>query len=252
VLKVADVAAGYGRFSVLRGINLTVPLGDFRLIIGPNGAGKTTLLRTLFGLVKPAQGTIKLCDRDITGLQPRTLLDLGIAYTPQQSSIFPHLTVQDNLEMGLFQVSNPDPTTIESVFERFEALARRRTARAQTLSGGERRLLEIARALMIKPRLLLLDEPSLGLSPLMMERVLTELSTINSKGVTVILVEQRVKAAAAVAKSISVMRLGRLVQEGQAKDARDPRWLADALYGSGEAADMAAYPRLKTSKGSAT
>ena len=234
MLNIKNLHAGYGRFLVLRGLNLTVPDGDFRLIIGPNGAGKTTLLRALFGLLKPAQGVVSLYDREITGLPARNLLDLGIAYTPQQSSIFPQLTVQDNLEMGLFQVSSPDSKMIENIFDRFDLLARRRTARAQTLSGGERRLLELARALMSKPKLLLLDEPSLGLSPVIMDRVLREVSEINSTGVTVILVEQRVKAAAAVAKSISVMRLGQVVQEGMASDARDARWLKNALYGSEE------------------
>jgi branched-chain amino acid transport system ATP-binding protein len=234
MLTLDRVGAGYGRFTVLRNVSTSIAAGDFRVIIGPNGAGKTTLLRTVFGMLQPSEGSIMLDGKNITGLPPRALLDLGVAYVPQQPSIFPQLTVQDNLEMGLFQVARPDPTAISGIFERFELLARRRYTPAQALSGGERRLLELARALMIRPRLLLLDEPSMGLSPVMMGRVLGEVAQINAAGVTVVLVEQRVKAAAAIAKSISVLRLGHIVQEGTAAQANDAQWLADAIYGSNE------------------
>lgn len=232
MLRLDDICAGYGRFTVLQGISTLISDGDFRVIIGPNGAGKTTLLRVIFGLVAPTRGNVSISGTNITGAAPRNLLDLGIAYVPQQPSIFPQLSVQDNLEMGLFQVAQPDPRAISAIFDRFELLARRRTTQAQALSGGERRLLELARALMTKPRLLMLDEPSLGLSPIMMERVLQELVQINADGVTVLLVEQRVKVAVAAAKSISVMRLGRIVQEGTSTDAKNPKWLADAIYGA--------------------
>jgi ABC-type branched-subunit amino acid transport system ATPase component len=234
MLKLDNICAGYGRFTVLSGVMMDVVEGDFRVIVGPNGAGKTTLLRTMFGMVKPTQGKIYLDGQDVTGMQPRALLDRGVAYVPQQPSIFPQLSVQDNLEMGLFQVAHPDPRAISDIFGRFELLARRRNTQAQALSGGERRLLELARALMIRPRLLLLDEPSLGLSPVLMDRMLREIEQINKEGVTVVLVEQRIKAAAAIAKSISVLRLGRVVQEGKAVEANDPKWLADAIYGSNE------------------
>ena len=173
-------------------------------------------------------------------MPPRALLDRGVAYVPQQSSIFPRLTVRDNLEMGLFQVERADPAAIDGIFERFDLLARRRDTHAQALSGGERRLLELARALMIRPKVLLLDEPSLGLSPVMMERVLGEVAEINRQGVTVLLVEQRVKAALTVAKTVSVLRLGTIVQEGTKSDAADPKWLADAIYGSNEPVQVSA------------
>jgi branched-chain amino acid transport system ATP-binding protein len=234
MLKIEDLWAGYGRFNVLRGMSTELCAGDFRVVIGPNGAGKTTLLRTIFGLVRPASGRISLAGQDITGRAPRQLLDSGMAYVPQQPSIFPQLTVQDNLEMGLFQVRRPDANVVSNILDRFDLLARRRTTQAQALSGGERRLLELARALMTRPRILMLDEPSLGLSPVMMERVLRELVRINAEGVTILLVEQRVKAAAAVAKSLSVLRLGRIAQEGSAADAADTKWLGEALYGSNE------------------
>lgn len=234
MLKLDEIYAGYGRFTVLQGISTQIADGDFRVIIGPNGAGKTTLLRAIFGIVKPSRGSVSLAGADVTGAPPRRLLDSGVAYVPQQPSIFPQLSVQDNLELGLFQVSNPNSQMISEVFDRFELLARRRTTKAAALSGGERRLLELARALMIKPRLLMLDEPSLGLSPVMMERVLRELVQINAEGVTILLVEQRVKAAIAVAKSISVIRLGRIVKEASTAEASDPKWLANAIYGADE------------------
>ncbi len=236
MLEIRDVAAGYGRFTVLRGVSTRVAAGDFRVVIGPNGAGKTTLLRTVFGLLRPSAGRVHLDGKDVTGLSPRALLDLGVAYVPQQPSIFPQLTVRDNLEMGLYQVAKPDRSVVGAMLERFELLGRRRDTPARALSGGERRLLELARALMIRPRLLMLDEPSLGLSPVMMNRVLDEVASINASGVTVLRVEQRVKAAAAIARSISVLRLGTIVQEGSAAEAADPQWLAAAIYGAAEAA----------------
>ena len=236
MLEIEKLSAGYGPFAVLREVSTRVGAGDFRVVIGPNGAGKTTLLRTVFGLLKPSAGRVRFDGRDVTGLAPRALLDLGVAYVPQQPSIFPQLSVRDNLEMGLYQVARPDPSVVGAMLERFELLGRRRDTPARALSGGERRLLELARALMIRPRLLLLDEPSLGLSPVMMGKVLGEVAAINASGVTVLLVEQRVKAAAAIAKSISVLRLGTIVQEGSAADAADARWLAQAIYGASEAA----------------
>ena len=234
MIRIEDISAGYGRFTVLRGVSLDVAPEQCTLLIGPNGAGKTTLLRTVFGLIRPTKGRVLYGGEDITGLPPRALLHRGIAYVPQRPSIFPRLTVHDNLEMGLFQAGRSDIKLIEGVFERFELLARRRDTQAQALSGGERRLLELARALMIKPRLLMLDEPSLGLSPVMMERVLREIAQIVEHSVTVLLVEQRVKAALAVASAVGVLRLGKIVQRGTKAEASDPSWLADAIYGSNE------------------
>ncbi len=235
-MELAGVCAGYGRFSVLHGIDLSVADGDFRLVVGPNGAGKTTMLRSIFGIVRPTAGRILVGSGDVTHASPRELLDHGIAYVPQEPSIFPHLTVADNLEMGLFQTGirgKAAEDAIRKVFERFENLARRKDVAARTLSGGERRLLELARALMIKPRMLLLDEPSLGLSPIMMDRILHEIVAINNDGVTVLLIEQRVKAVAHAAKSISILRLGRITKNGTAEQAQDDRWLASALYDEG-------------------
>jgi ABC-type branched-subunit amino acid transport system ATPase component len=231
MMKVTNLSAGYGRFPVLRGINLEIPAGDCRVVIGPNGAGKTTLLRSMFGLLSPKDGNVTYNGSDIQGLKPRTLIERGIAYVPQQPTVFPELTVDANLYMGAFYSADRD-SMVSGVYEKFPLLAKHRRTLARALSGGERRLLEIGRALMVGPKLLMLDEPSLGLSPVMMDRVLEEIVNINTNEVTVVLVEQRLRAALSVAKSVSVVRLGRLAKTGSSEEAADPDWLADALYDS--------------------
>jgi branched-chain amino acid transport system ATP-binding protein len=233
-LRLSDIWAQYGQFTVLNGIDLDVPGGDLRVIIGLNGAGKSTMAKCMFGLLKVTRGTVKLGDSDITNAPPRTLLNLGIAYVPQRPSIFPQLSVEDNLEMGLFQVQRDYGAALEGVFNRFELLARRRRTLAQALSGGERRLLEIARALMVNPRILILDEPSLGLSPRMLDTIFGEVKRINSEGVTVILIEQRIRAALTIAKSLSVLRLGRVAFSGDPQVAADPRRLSELLSTASE------------------
>lgn len=228
------VCAQYGQFKVLNGLDLEVPGGDLRVVIGLNGAGKSTMAKCMFGLLRVSPGRVTLGDRDITNATPRTLLNLGIAYVPQRPSIFPQLSVEDNLEMGLFQVRRDDRSVLEGVFDRFGLLAQRRRTLAQALSGGERRLLEIARALMVAPRILILDEPSLGLSPKMLGMIFDEIHRINGEGVTVVLIEQRIRAALTIAKSLSVLRLGRVVFTGDPREAADPRRLSELLSTASE------------------
>jgi branched-chain amino acid transport system ATP-binding protein len=228
------VCAQYGQFKVLNGLDLEVPAGDLRVVIGLNGAGKSTMAKCLFGLLKVSSGRVTLAGTDVTNASPRTLLNHGVAYVPQRPSIFPHLSVEDNLEMGLFQVRRSDRSALEKVFGRFELLAQRRRTLAQALSGGERRLLEIARALMVGPRILVLDEPSLGLSPKILGAILDEIRRINSDGVSVILIEQRIRAALTIARSLSVLRLGRVVFTGDPAEAKDPRRLSELLSTSSE------------------
>ncbi len=233
-LRITDIYAQYGQFMVLNGATIDVPTGDLRVVIGLNGAGKSTLAKCLFGLLKVTRGTIHLDERDITNASSRVLLKLGIAYVPQRPSIFPQLTVADNLEMGLFLFKGDRTAALESVFDRFQLLAQRRKTLAQALSGGERRLLEIARALMINPSILVLDEPSLGLSPKMLGMIYDETRAINGAGVTVILIEQRIRAALTIAKSLSVLRLGSVVFTGDPQAAADPRRLSELLSTSSE------------------
>lgn len=235
-IQIKDIYAQYGQFMVLNGASMTVPAGDLRVIIGLNGAGKSTLAKCLFGLLKVTRGSIHFDERDITNASSRLLLELGIAYVPQRPSIFPQLTVADNLEMGLFLSKGDRSAALEGVFSRFQSLAQRRNTLAQALSGGERRLLEIARALMINPRVLVLDEPSLGLSPKTLGMIFDETRAINEAGVTVILIEQRIRAALSIAKSLSVLRLGRVVFTGDPQAAADPQQLSELLSTSSEKA----------------
>lgn len=233
-LRIDNIYAQYGQFIVLNGATIDVPAGDLRVVIGLNGAGKSTMAKCVFGLLKVTRGTIHLGESDITNTPSRRLLELGIAYVPQRPSIFPQLTVSDNLEMGLFLSKGDRTTALENVFSRFQLLAQRRKTLAQALSGGERRLLEIARALMINPNILVLDEPSLGLSPKMLGMIFEEIQTISQAGVTVILIEQRIRAALTIAKSLSVLRLGRVAFTGDPQAATDPRQLSALLSTSTE------------------
>jgi branched-chain amino acid transport system ATP-binding protein len=230
MMKVSGLYAGYGHLEVLRQVNLDVPRGDIRIVMGPNGAGKTTLLRSLFGLLEPTAGSITYEGQTTSGIEPRGLIERGISYVPQEPSIFPQLTVDANLRMGVFYQTKPDEL-VAGVYELFPLLAKHRNSYARTLSGGERRLLEVGRSLMTRPRFLILDEPSLGLSPIMMDRVLDEITRANSGGMTILLVEQRLSAALAVGKSISILRLGQIVASGSIQQAGDSAWLANAMYG---------------------
>ncbi|MER1967534.1 ABC transporter ATP-binding protein [Castellaniella sp. GW247-6E4] len=231
-ISIKSVSAGYGKFEVLRDLSSEIPQGDCRLIIGPNGAGKTTLLRCLFGMLKIRTGDIIIDEQRVDGLGARKLLDLGVAYVPQESTVFPIMSVEDNLLMGAFQRPGMARDEVDKAFDRFPILKKRRTSQAKTLSGGERRMLEVGRALMGDPKILMLDEPSLGLSPTMMSLVLEQVSTINSMGVTVIIVEQKVKVGLKIAKNVSVLRLGSFVKEGTAAEAQNSDWLEAALYGN--------------------
>lgn len=234
ILAMQGVCAQYGQFKVLNGVDFELPPGDLRVVIGLNGAGKSTMAKCLFGLLKVSSGRVTLGGNDITNATPRTLLNHGVAYVSQRPSIFPYLSVADNLEMGLFQVRRSDRSVLDRVFGRFELLAQRRRTLAQALSGGERRLLEIARALMVEPKILVLDEPSLGLSPKILGTIFEEIRRINNDGVSVVLIEQRIRAALSIAKSLSVLRLGRIAFTGSPDEAKDPRKLAELLSTSSE------------------
>lgn len=235
-LQVKDIHAQYGQFMVLNGASMDLPAGDLRVVIGLNGAGKSTFAKCLFGLLKVTRGSVRMNGADVTNVPSRRLLELGLAYVPQRPSIFPQLSVADNLEMGLFISKGDRSAAIDGVFSRFRLLAQRRDTLAQALSGGERRLLEIARALMINPRVLILDEPSLGLSPNMLGMILDETRAINEAGVAVILIEQRIRAALTVAKTLSVLRLGRVVFTGDPQAAADPQQLSELLSTTSEQA----------------
>ena len=190
ILEVQDVVSGYGSMEVLHGVSITVEQGKVVTLLGPNGAGKTTLLRTIFGLVKPTKGKIFYKGDDITGIPPQEMARIGLCYVPQEENIFPTLTVQENLEMGAFIRKDDYTDRMEEIFSFFPDLTDRRKSRAGDLSGGMRQMLAIGRALMLNPEVLLLDEPSTGLAPVLVDHIFERIKFLNEQGVTILLVEQ--------------------------------------------------------------
>ena len=215
LLRLEDVHAGYGEIEVLRGVSADVSAGEIVSIIGANGAGKSTLLRTVFGMVKPSGGRIRLGGEDIAGLDPVTVLRRGCSYVPQGRCNFPAMSVEENLEMGAYTRNDGDVRRdIEELLARFTMLGEKRRAPAGTLSGGQQQILEIAIALLLHPRLLLIDEPSLGLDPRMVEIVFATIVAINGAGTAVLMVEQNAKQALAISHRGFVLELGRNRFEG--------------------------------------
>ncbi len=216
MLKVSGVHAFYGNIEALRGVDLEIAAGEIVTLIGANGAGKSTLLMTLCGRPRAARGQILFEGRDITGLQTYEIVRLGIAHAPEGRRIFPRMTVLENLQMGA-SVVNPAlfDNDIARVFTMFPILGQRQSQRGGTLSGGEQQMLAIARALMSRPRLLLLDEPSLGLAPLVVRQIFEAIREINERqNMTVFLVEQNAHHALRLADRGYVMQTGRIILEG--------------------------------------
>jgi branched-chain amino acid transport system ATP-binding protein len=227
LLKVQQLHAGYGKAEVLRGLDFQALAGHVVTIIGPNGAGKSTLLNSLMGLL-PSQGTIEFKGQPITDLSLEDRVMMGMALVPEKRELFGTMSVQDNLELGGFRAMRMGTAhwrgRIDEVFGLFPRLKERRTQLAGTLSGGERQMLAVGRALMSKPDLLMLDEPSLGLAPLVVRDVFSIIKTLRSTGVTILLVEQNARAALAVADHAHVLEMGELGLQGRATDlAQDPR-----------------------------
>ena len=210
-LRVSDLVAGYRGLPALHGVSLFVHTGEMVALIGANGAGKSTLLRSIAGLLQPSAGSIEFEERCIDGLPAFRIARAGIAFVPEGRRLFGRLSVIDNLLLGAFTRSEPDPA---DVFTLFPLLRERARQLAGTLSGGEQQMLAIGRALMSKPRLLLLDEPSLGIAPRLVARIYETLSEINRRGLTVLLVEQNVRAALQIAARAYVLQTGRIVSQG--------------------------------------
>jgi branched-chain amino acid transport system ATP-binding protein len=217
LLQVDSVSAGYGVTPVLDRVSLEIATGEFIAVLGANGAGKTTLLRTISGLITPSQGSVTFDGQSIGGMAAHRTVGLGLAMVPEGGRLFPFMTVKENLELGAFNPSSrPDSLRmLDEVLALFPKLAERRSQMAGSLSGGERQMCAIARALMSKPRLLMLDEPSAGLSPVMVEKIFDMLSgVVTSRGLTVLLVEQHVEDALAMADRGYVIERGRIVKHG--------------------------------------
>ncbi|MBA7673898.1 High-affinity branched-chain amino acid transport ATP-binding protein LivF [subsurface metagenome] len=195
LLEVSNVVAGYGETEILHGVSITIEKGQIVTIIGPNGSGKSTLLKTIFGLLQPKKGRVRFRKEDITGIAPEVVVRKGLSYVPQSSNVFPSLSINENLEMGAFVRTDDFRQRLEEVYDLFPDLAERRKDRAGTLSGGQRQMLALARALMLDPVLLLLDEPSAGLAPNLVNSVFEKILGINSAGVAILLVEQNAREA---------------------------------------------------------
>lgn len=221
VLELNNVNTYYGKIHALKGVSLTVERGEIVTLIGSNGAGKTTTLRTISGLIRPKQGDIKLNGASITTVSPHKIVEMGIGHVPEGRGIFPALTVLENLEMGAFLLHNPSEfeRRIALVFSIFPRLQERVTQRGGTLSGGEQQMLAIGRALMQQPDILLLDEPSMGLAPLLVEEIFNIIRKLNSEeGTTILLVEQNAQAALQVATRAYVLETGRITLSGSADE----------------------------------
>ncbi len=218
ILEAKNVTAGYTpELNILNKVNLKVKSGQIVSIIGPNGAGKSTLLKTIFGILKPREGTITFKGDDITGLNPDRIARKGISYVPQVNNVFPSLTVEENLEMGAF-IRNDDFTPqMEEVYELFPVLREKRGQKAGQLSGGQRQMVAMGRALMLNPELLLLDEPSAGLAPLMVEMIFEKIVDINNTGVSIIIVEQNAREALKMADHGYVLAMGKNVLDDSGK-----------------------------------
>ena len=226
MLRIEDLFVRYGAIEALKGISLQVAAGEIVTLIGGNGAGKSTLMRAIAGLVKPASGTIAFEGRPIAGIRPHHCVRLGIGHSPEGRLVFGDQSVRDNLMLGAYARDDMDAiaTDIDKYFAIFPRLAERQDQQAGTLSGGEQQMLAIARALMSRPKLLLLDEPSLGLAPLIVREVFAVIRRLREEGVTILLVEQMANLALAVADRAYVIETGRITLEGTGADLlRDER-----------------------------
>jgi branched-chain amino acid transport system ATP-binding protein len=218
LLEVADLEVRYGAIAAIKGISFTVGEGEIVALLGANGAGKTTTQKTISGMLRPAAGSIIFDGQRIDGTPSHRLIELGICHVPEGRHVFPRMTVAENLEMGAFRFRRPDEAVQEQVLDLFPILRERIRQPAGTLSGGEQQMLAIGRALMGKPRLLLLDEPSMGLAPLIVRQIFDIVKEINGTGVTVLLVEQNASQALSLANRGYVLETGEIVLQGTGRE----------------------------------
>lgn len=216
MLEVKDLVVAYGRVKAVKGISFTVEKGQVVSLLGTNGAGKTTTLRTISGLLRPQSGTVTFEGKRIDTVPAHKIVTLGLAHSPEGRRIFPKLTVEDNLLLGAFARNDQAGIRkdLERAYDLFEVLRERRTQPAGTFSGGEQQMLAIGRAMMSRPTLLMLDEPSMGLSPLMMQRIMSTIRTLQEEGTTILLVEQNAAAALKLSDKAYVLEVGSITLEG--------------------------------------
>lgn len=219
MLEVKDLVVSYGKIKAVKGISFTVEEGEVVTLIGTNGAGKTTTLRTISGLLSPTSGSILFKGQDLTKVPAHEIVSLGIAHSPEGRRIFPKLSVEENLMLGAFARKDKKiREDLGAAFELFPILEERRSQPAGTFSGGEQQMLAMGRAMMSRPTLLMLDEPSMGLSPIMMKRIMTTVSTLQEQGTTILLVEQNAQAALKRANKGYVLEVGKIVLSGTGKE----------------------------------
>jgi branched-chain amino acid transport system ATP-binding protein len=242
VLRTEDLVAGYvPEVDILNGVSIRVEQGEIVTVIGPNGAGKSTLVKTIFGLLSPRGGRVLFRDRDIGGHKPHAITRLGLSYVPQLDNVFPSLTVEENLEMGAIDPSRAN-RSIDKMYDLFPRLGERRNQTAGTMSGGERQMVAMARALMPDPQVLLLDEPSAGLAPAFVDAIFEKIEDINRTGVTVVMVEQNARRALGMSTRGYVLDVGHNRFEGTGQELLSDEKVAELYLGGGriESADREA------------
>jgi len=218
VLETRELVTGYGEVEILHGVSVSVCSGEMVAVIGPNGAGKSTLLKGIFGLLPVQSGAVLLGGADVTGKPPDRLVQNGLSYVPQVENVFPSLTIQENLEMSAFIRRNGVRERIDEVFRLFPDLAKRKGENTGKLSGGQRQMLALARGLMLDPKILLLDEPSAGLSPKLVSAIFERINVVNKAGTAVLLVEQNAREALSLCRRGYVLAMGRNRLEGEASN----------------------------------
>ena len=234
LLELKNVEAAYGNIKALKGINLSVPEGKIVTLIGANGAGKSTTMKTIMGIMKPIAGDVLFKGESIAGMKTHNIVKKGVVLVPEGRQILQNMSVRENLEMGAYQRKDPEgiKEDLSKVFERFPRLCERQNQFGGTLSGGEQQMLAIGRAVMAKPEVMLLDEPSMGLAPLVVQQIFDVIKDINKMGTTVLLVEQNARKALQIADYAYVMETGRIVMEGPAQEvANNPDVMAAYLGG---------------------
>jgi branched-chain amino acid transport system ATP-binding protein len=235
LLSLTDVVAGYGKMTILNGTTAAVRRGKITTVIGPNGAGKSTMFKAVFGLLGVRSGKIHLDGQDVTNWSPRQMLDHGVSYVPQGRNIFPELSVRHNLELGGVALADQSGlgAKIDAMMQRFPILREKTNAQASSLSGGQQKLLEVARGLLLDPKLMLIDEPSIGLSPLMVQEVFGILKDLRDKGVTILLIEQNAKMALQLSDDGLVLEQGQTrIEDAASNILADPR-IAQLFLGGG-------------------
>jgi branched-chain amino acid transport system ATP-binding protein len=239
MLEVSGLVTTYGKIEALKGVSLSVANGKITCLLGPNGAGKTTLMMTIAGILQPRRGSIKLEGNELAGLSPAKIVSMGVALVPENRLVFPDMSVHENLLAGAYQRSHKTEVTadLERMYARFPRLKERREQLAGTLSGGEQQMLAVARALMSRPRVLLMDEPSLGLAPLIVAEIFDIVAELNRDGATIFLVEQNAHMALKVAHQFFLMEQGRITFQGTPGQLAEDEVIQRAYLGTRRAAE---------------